>query len=551
MRAFRIMTACLVLALLSGYPMVAVFGAQEDHSRHDRGAISELGTVHFPISCSVPAQEKFTRGVALLHSFGYEEAAQVFSEIGAAEPNCGMAYWGVAMTYYHPVWAPPSRQDLERGAEASATATRASAKTQRERDYIAAIAALYREWATVPLRKRAEAYREAMKQQHERYSDDDEAAIFYALAVRGLADDNDKTLTEQKKAADILLAVLPRNQKHPGVAHYLIHSFDYPPLAERALPAARMYAKIAPDAPHALHMPSHIFTRLGLWDESIESNLASAAAAKRRAAEMHPGAGSFDELHADDYLVYAWLQEAKDGRSLEILGEMRAMTKVDDPQFAAAYAFAAAPVRYALERHDWKAAAVLEISPLWFPWKDFPHDEAIPNFARALGCARTGNLAGARRAIDKLAELKRAEPPGQPYDWATQIEIQEIAAQSWVALANGNKNDALKLAGTAADLEDRTEKHPVTPGSVLPARELLADMLLETGSPAAALAEYKAALKVTPRRFRSIAGAARAAELAGDRGTAKIYYTDLMALAKNSTAARPELVRAAAFLGGK
>jgi hypothetical protein len=531
--------------------MVAVFAAQEDHSRHDGGAISELGTVHLPISCSVPAQEKFTRGVALLHSFGYEEAAQVFSEIGAAEPNCGMAYWGVAMTYYHPVWAPPTREDLERGAEASARATRASAKTQRERDYIAAIAALYRDWMTAPLRKRAEAYREAMKQQHERYPDDDEAAIFYALAVRGLADDNDKTLAEQKKAADILLAVLPRNQNHPGVAHYLIHSFDYPSLAERALPAARAYAKIAPDAPHALHMPSHIYTRLGLWDESIESNLASAAAAKSHAAKMHPGAGSFDELHADDYLVYAWLQEAKDGRSLEILGEMRAMTKVDDPQFAAAYAFAAAPVRYALERHDWKAAAVLEISPLWFPWKDFPHAEAISNFARALGCARTGNLAGARRAIDKLAELKRAEPPDQPYDWATQIEIQEIAAKSWMVLASGNKNDALNLAGAAADLEDRTEKHPVTPGSVLPARELLADMLLETGSPAAALAEYKATLKVTPRRFRSIAGAARAAELAGDRGTATINYTDLMALAKNSTAARPELVRAAAFLSGK
>jgi len=551
MRAFRIITACLVLSLLPGYPMVAASAAQEDHSGHDRGAISELGTVHFPISCSVPAQENFTRGVALLHSFGYEEAAQVFSEIGVAEPNCGMAYWGLAMTYYHPVWAPPTRQDLERGAEASANAIRASAKTQRERDYIEAIAALYREWATVPFRKRAEAYREAMKQQHERYSGDDEAAIFYALAVRGLADDNDKTLTEQKKAADILLAVLPRNQKHPGVAHYIIHSFDYPTLAEKALPAARTYARIAPDAPHALHMPSHIFTRLGLWDESIESNLASAAAAKRRAAKMHPGAGSFDELHADDYLIYAWLQEAEDGRSLEVLGEMRAMTKVDDPQFAAAYAFAAAPVRYALERHDWKAAAVLEISPVWFPWNNFPYAEAIPNFARALGCARTGKLAGARRAIAKLAELKRVEPPGQPYDWATQIEIQEIAAQSWVALASGSKNDALKLARTAADLEDRTEKHPVTPGSVLPARELLADMLLETGSPAAALAEYKAALEVTPRRFRSIAGAARAAELAGDRDTAKAYYTDLTTLAKNSTAARPELVRAAAFLGGK
>ena len=391
MRACRNITACLVLALLSGYPMVVAFAAQEDHSRHNHGDISGLGTVHFQISCSAPSQEKFTRGVALLHSFGYEEAAQIFSEIGAAEPSCGMAYWGVAMTYFHPVWAPPTRQDLERGAEASAKATLASAKTQREREYIAAIAALYREWTTVPLRKRVEAYREAMRQLHDHYPDDDEAAIFYALAVRGLADDNDKALTEQKKAADILLSVLLRNEMHPGVAHYLIHSFDYRSLAERALPAARAYAKIAPDAPHALHMSSHILTRLGLWDESIESNLASAATAKSRAAKMHPGARSFDELHAADYLVYAWLQEANDRQSLEVLGEMRAMTKVDDPQFAAAYAFAAAPIRYALGRHDWKAAAVLEVSPLWFPWKDFPHAEAIPNFARALGCARTGD----------------------------------------------------------------------------------------------------------------------------------------------------------------
>src|SRR5258708_2095624 len=265
----------------------------QEHAPHDHGAVAGLGTVHFPISCSAAAQEKFTRGLALLHSFGYEEAEAVFSQIGAAEADCGMAYWGVAMTYYHPIWAPPNRQDLERGADASAKATRASAKTQRERDYMTAIAPFYRDGATAPHRHRGEAYRAAMKQLHERYPDDDEAAIFYALEVRGLADDNDKNLTEQKKAAEILLAVLPRNQNHPGVAHYLIHSFDYPPLAAIALPAARAYAKIAPDAPHALHMPTHIFTRLGLWDESVASNQASAAAAKKRAAKMHPGAGSF------------------------------------------------------------------------------------------------------------------------------------------------------------------------------------------------------------------------------------------------------------------
>src|SRR5260370_12401516 len=314
-----------------------------------------------------------------------------------------------------------------------------------------------------------------------------------------------------------------------------------------ALPAARAYAKIAPEAPHALHMPTDIFTRLGLWDESVASNLASAAAEKR-AAKMHPGAGSFDELHADDYLVYAWLQQAQDDRARGILGEMRAMTKVDDdPQFAAAYAFAAAPVRYALERHDWKAAAALEIWPAWFPFSSYPHARAIPEFGRALGCARTGDLAGAQQALDRLRELKRSEPAGQPYDWKTQIEIQETAAEAWLALAGGNKDEAVKLARAAADMEDRTEKHAVTPGAVLPARELLGDMLIETGAPAAALAEYQATLKITPQRFRSVAGAARAAELAGDRATARTYYNELWALGKSARDARPELLDAAAF----
>jgi len=539
----RLLTTVLLAA--------GALAAQEDHTHHDHGAIAGLGTVHFPVSCSAGAQEKFTRAAALLHSFGYEESAQAFSAITAGEPDCGMAYWGLAMTYYHPIWAPPTRQDLERGAEASANASRVSAKTQREKDYIAAIAVFYRDWATTPHRKRAEAYRESMKALHERYPDDDEAAIFYALEVRGLASDNDKSLVEQKKAADILLAVLPRHPNHPGVAHYLIHSFDYPSLAELALPAARAYAKIAPDAPHALHMPTHIFTRLGLWDESVTSNLASANAAKKRAARMHPGAGAFDELHAYDYLVYAWLQQAQDDRAREILGVMRGITKLDDAQFAAAYAFVAAPARFALERRDWKDAAALEVSPAWFPWKNFPHAEAITNFARALGSARTGDLDGARRAIQSLDDLKRAEPAGQPYDWTMQIDIQQTAARSWLELASGNREAALKLARAAADLEDRTEKHAVTPGAVLPARELLGDMLLETSSPAQALDEYKATLKVSPRRFRSIAGAARAAELAGDRTTAAGYYRELLALTKNSTASRPELLRAAAFIKEK
>jgi tetratricopeptide (TPR) repeat protein len=530
-----LMLFCLQMPLL----------AQEAHDHRDHGAVSGLGTVHFPISCSEAAQTKFTRAVALLHSFGYQEARQVFSELAAQEPKCGMAYWGIAMSYYHPIWAPPTRQDLERGAAAGAQASRVSATTRREQDYIAAISIFYRDWQTVPHRKRGEAYLEAMKALHERYPNDDEAAIFYALVMRGLADDNDKTLAQQKRAAEILLAVLPRNPNHPGVAHYLIHSFDYPSLAEKALPAARVYAKIAPDAPHALHMPTHIFTRLGLWDESVTSNLASAASAKRRASRMSPGAASFDELHADDYLIYAWLQQAQDDRVLALIREMQSMTRVDDPQFAAAYAFAAASVRFALERQDWKAAAQLQVSPDWFPWSSFPHAVAIVSFGRALGCAHTGDLNGALSAIASLEELQRAEPASLAYDWKNQIEIQIIAAKSWVELARGNRTEALKLARQAADKEDSTEKSPVTPGAVRPARELLADMLLETSSPAEALAEYRAALKVTPRRYRSLAGAARAAGLAGDQTAAAGYSRELLTLAKGSTSDRPELRQAA------
>ncbi len=533
-------------ALLMAGMCVAILG-QEDHSTHEHG-VAGLGSVNFPVSCNAAAQAKFTRATALLHSFGYAESANTFGEAAAADPNCGMAHWGVAMTYFHQQWAPPTPGELKNGSEAAALAARVSAKTDRERDYITAIGTFYRDASTVPHPARARAYRDAMKGLHEKYPKDDEAAIFYALSILATADLADKTFALQKQAAAILNDLLPRNQNHPGVAHYLIHSYDYPPLAELALPAARAYSKIAPDAPHALHMPTHIFTRLGLWDESVQSNLTSAASAKNRAARMNPGAGSYDELHADDYLVYAWLQQANDDRARGILNEMRAITKLDDAQFAAAYAFAASPARYALERRDWKTAASLPLEPAWFPWQNFGYAQAIPHFARALGSARTGDPASAQKEIEKLGELKQ-NAPKQPYDWRSQIEIQETAARAWVALAKGNQEEARALARAAADFEDRSEKHPVTPGSVLPARELLGDLLMETGSPAEAFIEYKASLRVTPRRFHGLAGAARAAEMAGDSQSAAAYYRQLLDACKGATAARPELAQARAYLG--
>lgn len=524
----------------------AALNAQEDHAQHAHG-VAGLGTVNFPVSCTAMAQTRFTRAVALLHSFGYEESAKAFAGVAGSDPACGMAYWGEAMTYFHPLWAPPSPEALKKGEAAAARATKISAKTDREREYIAAIAAFYTATSTTPHLTRAIAYRDAMKRVHEHHPSDDEAAVFYALSIVGTANLADKTFALQKQAAGILNEMLPRNPNHPGVAHYLIHSYDYPQLAELALPAARAYAKIAPDAPHALHMPTHIFTRLGYWDESVESNQMSAASAKRRAAKMHPGAGSFDQLHADDYLVYAWLQQAKDERAREILNEMRAMTKLDAIQeVAAAYALAASPARYALERHDWKAAAALSVGPAWFPWVDFPQAEAISHFARALGCARTGDVTTAEAEISKLNELQKLASR-QPYDWAAQVEIQSLAARAWVALATGNQTGARSLARAAADLEDRNEKHPVTPGAVLPARELLGDMLNETGSPQDALNEYKSVLSIAPKRFNALAGAARAAESSGDKAVGASYYAQLMELCKGATAARPELARARGF----
>jgi hypothetical protein len=342
--------------------MLAV--AQEDHSRHQHG-VAGLGTVNFPTSCNASAQKWISRGVALLHSFGYEEARAAFGEAAKADPVCAMAYWGVARTWYHPIWAAPSADELKHGAEAVQRARTIGAKSERERGYINALAIFYKDWQTVEHASRVKAYEQALAKVSERHPDDDEAAIFHALQLVavGYLDPTEKTYAWQKKGGEILNRVLPRHQNHPGVAHYIIHSVDYPSLAELGLKAARAYAKIAPDSPHALHMPSHIFVRLGLWDDAIASNVLSAKSAVEQARRLHGGGGAFDQLHAMDYLVYAYLQQARDKSAQKVLAEMAAITKLDENQFAAAYSLAASPARWALERHDWKAAASLEVKP--------------------------------------------------------------------------------------------------------------------------------------------------------------------------------------------
>jgi len=522
--------------------------AQEhEHSHADS---QTLGEVHFPTSCHAVDRE-FTRAVALLHSFGYEEARRAFETVVASDPTCAMAYWGIAMTWYHPIWTPPNAQELAAGAAAATRAAALSAGTERERGYIDAIGAFYRDADRLDHRARAKAYSDAMMRLSDQLTDDHEAQIFYALSLLGTAPADDASFANQKKAAAILNGLLPLEPKHPGIAHYMIHSFDYPQLASDALPAARAYSKIAPDSPHALHMPSHIFTRLGLWQDSIASNLASAESGRRLVAQRHSGAASMDTLHALDYLEYAYLQIGDEAAARKVIAEAAAAQTFDDPAFQAGYALAAIPARFALERRDWKAAAQLEPSTASLPWASFPYAAATTYFTQALGASHTGDLDGAQSALGRLeavhAGLQASPIPG-PYDWAKQVESARLAAMAWLIFAEGRKDEALDVARAAAELEERTGKHPVTPGPPLPARELLGDMLLEMGRPADALTAYEIALRAAPNRFNSLYGAARAAESSRDMARARALYAALVAQCI-ADSPRPELAAARGFTG--
>jgi tetratricopeptide (TPR) repeat protein len=545
-RRSSFLTALFVCALAAGHAAAQ----EQDHSHHHAHA-EKLGTVTFETSCAPAVKAPFARAVALLHSFWYDEAEKAFGEVAKADPSCAMAHWGVAMSVYHPIWAPPTPAELERGQEAVAKAKATAASTARERDYIAAIETFFRDADTVDHRTRAVAYEKAMEGVFARHPDDREAAIFYALALLGTAPPGDKTYANQKKAGAILNRVLPAQPDHPGVAHYLIHSFDYPQLADLALPAARSYSKIAESSPHALHMPSHIFVRLGLWDDAIRSNKESAAAARAHVQKTLPGAHSFDELHAMDYLAYAYLQQGRDAKAREMVDGIRTVAKLDNPQFAAAYALAAVPARYALERGRWAEAAALEVGPAFFPWATFPYAEAIIHFARAVGAARSGDAARAREAVQRLEALHKAALDAKIGYWPAQIEIQRRVAAGWLARAEGRNDEATRLLKEATDLEAATDKHPVTPGAVLPARELYADLLLELGRPAEALAEYEAAVAIAPNRAYPLAGAVRAADAAGQRDKARSHYATLEKVTAPGDAARPELTKLKASLKAK
>ena len=533
------------LLLASAAALALSPGEQHDHS-------PKLGKLAFETSCSAPAGAHFELGLRWLHSFEYDRAEKQFVEAANADAGCAIAHWGVAMANYHPLWAPPTPAELEKGKVALAKARAAGEKSKREQDYIAAIGAFYDDSNGSDHKTRALAYNEAMAQLRERYPADREAGVFYALSqvAAGMLD-KDPDFAREKSAAAILNGVLEDEPDHPGVTHYLIHSFDYPPLAELALPAARRYASIAPASAHAQHMPSHIFTRLGLWDESIASNRAAqdAALTHARASGM---AGAWDQqLHAMDYLAYAYLQTGRDSDAERVLDELQALMEATATP-TTAYAVSAIPARVLLEQRRWKEAATFALPASLGGLKALTDNKwALANvrFANAVGAARSGNAALARAQVANLTELEQSlvTPPGA-YDWKTQVSVARQIAAAWLALGEGRKADAERLMRAAADLDDATEKHPVTPGAVLPAREQLAELLLELGRPAEAFSEYQASLKRSPRRLAGLYGAARSAKLSGNASEASRYYAALLDVAGKGGSDRIELREARAHI---
>ena len=535
----------IAVAALLGVSIHASAGAAGNEKA---AAAPAAGEVDFPISCEPVAQKTFQQAVWTLHSFWYPEALKTFTAITQAEPGCAMGYWGIAMSHWYPLWYPPSAAALTAGSEAVEKAMAAAPKTDREKDYIAAVAAFYRDHDKLDHRSRSIAYEKAMEQVHQRYPDDREASVFYALALNATAPPTDKTFAAKQKAAQILDKVWKEQPEHPGVVHYLIHSDDSPKHAEAGLAAAICYAKIAPEVPHALHMPSHIFTRLGLWQQSIDSNRAGHdAAIKYVQKELGPNAYDQETVHTMDYLEYAYLQLGQDDRAKQVLDELISFRRAAQTNLPTAYAVAAIPARYALERRDWGAAAALARPEVGFPLEKFPWAEAMISFGRALGTARTGDFATTQAEIARLQGLKDKLIEAKDTYWANQIEVQRLGAGAVLAHAQGDAKRAVELARAAAELDATMDKHPATPAAVLPARELLADLLLEAKEADAALAEYKESLRNEPNRFRSLLGKARAAKQTGDQAASRDAYQKLLTLA-GAGVARPEISEAKANL---
>ncbi len=522
------------------------------------GDLRATGKVDFPISCAAAAQPEFTRGVALLHSFFYEEARRAFTSVSEQDSKCAMAQWGIAMTWWHPIWTPPTPEEMSAGKAAITKAIKIGAQNDRECGFINALNVYYNTpdkptpsevgqscHGPIGPRDRVVAYEKAMRQLYKKYPNDFEVETFYAFAVLavGYATPTDTTLSKQLEAAAQLETLWKQDPNHPGVVHYLIHCYDYPALAERGLPAAQSYGSIAPWVPHALHMPSHIFTRLGMWDESIQSNRAAADAAHAYAAMRHRDATEAEQLHALDYLVYSYLQQAQDSKAKEIVDFVATVGKTNpELEFSAAYALASIPARYALERNDWNGAAKVPIPNLPH-WSTFPFMEALIEYAHALGQAHTGDLNGARKAVARMRQLRDATRDPKFDYFKRHLELQTQAASAWIAYAEGKRDEAIEMLRHSADAEDVLGKHPVSPGALVPVREQLGSLLLELGRAKDAAQEFQAELKIYPGRFQGLYGAALAAEQTGDRESAQRFYAKLATQTSKSDASRDEVKR--------
>jgi len=530
------------LALTVALMLLGAAGVSRSHEHPIGKPPEQLGEVKFPVSCNAAAQQEFNRAMALFHSFWFDPAKKSFAKVLEHDPQCGMAHWGNAiMSMGNPFTWPANPVAMKAAAAAAAEAQRIGAKSERERGYIAALEVFFKDWQTAEYRPRAVAFEHAMASLSARYADDVEAQILYALVLNATALPSDKTYANQLKAAGILEPLLKKHPQHPGVAHYLIHTYDYADLAEKGLPSARAYAGIAPSVPHALHMPSHIFSRVGLWREMVDGNRLSYQAAKNELQDKTLGVGTYDALHAMDYMVFGLLQQSQDKAAKRIVDEAAAIQKVNVENFVAAYAFSAIPARYALERGDWKGAAALKLSPADLAWNRFPQAEAILVYARGLGAARTGDIAAARRDAERLQALKDAMLAAKIGYWPIQADFQITAVNAWIALGEKRNEEALRLMRAAAEAEEASDKHPVTPGNVVPSRELLAEMLLELKQPAQALTEFERSLKRDPNRFRGLYGAVRAAQAAGNQKAAREYYAKLQTLSADRDTDRPEL----------
>jgi tetratricopeptide (TPR) repeat protein len=529
-------------ALAFGLSLCPTLGqAQQPHDHAHGGtppAPAALGQVYFPVTCTPEAQAAFDEAMKLQHSFWYEAAGEAFRRVRARDPDCVMAYWGEAMALLVNPFTVTSAANLRQGRALLAEARRIGAKSERETGFIEALGELYGDEEPARHRARVGRYEQAMERLHARFPDEPEVAIHYALALTMAAPPTDKTYAKLLQAGELLQREADRQPQHPGIQHYLIHAYDVPTLAQRGLPAAERYAGLAEDAPHALHMPSHIFTRVGLWERSIETNRRSAETAQARKAV-------FDEVHALDYMVYGYLQTGQMEAARRTIAELPRFADWTAPAPIFAWALTVMPARYALERGAWEEAAALAPGQ-----RTAPLVVANTHFARAVGAARAARPDAASADIEALKAAAAALRGSDPY-WAEQTEILRLAAEGWVSFARGGRDEGLALLREAAEREGRTDKHPVTPGPLMPAREQLGDMLLLMDRPAEARREFEAVQETEPRRFRAVHGAARSAELAGDRVAARQYYAALVEIAPRADAGRPEIEQARAFLASR